>query len=97
MQLKEQSTWFFAPCKELPMAAVHDFMGSFSTITCVAKLAARMGQCFSSTVETVEVTVRHNPSPLFLPYLPAEGWREGGHSQRDISSLEALGYDPLYC
>ena len=64
-QLKEHSTWFFAPVAELTADRVRNWMGDFQGIKCVAKYAARMGQCFSSTLDTVEVPV----SQILLPTL----------------------------
>jgi RNA-dependent RNA polymerase len=57
-QLKEQSVWLFAPCDDLSTQDVLEFMGDFSQIRCIGKAAARMGQCFSSTVDAMELQVR---------------------------------------
>lgn len=56
-QLKEHSVWAFSPTPELATADVHAWMGEFEGIRCVAKYAARMGQCFSSSLDTVEIKV----------------------------------------
>ena len=60
-QLKEHSAWFLAPVAELTADTVRSWMGDFQGIKCVAKYAARMGQCFSSTLDTVEVLVSQIP------------------------------------
>ncbi|RIA87188.1 RNA dependent RNA polymerase-domain-containing protein [Glomus cerebriforme] len=48
-QLRDHSCWFFAPTKDLTADGIRKWMGDFSTNKSVAKYAARMGQCFSST------------------------------------------------
>ncbi|PKY32507.1 RdRP-domain-containing protein, partial [Rhizophagus irregularis] len=48
-QLRDHSCWFFSPTGNLTANKVRDWMGNFSTNKSVAKYAARMGQCFSST------------------------------------------------
>ncbi|CAL5431446.1 unnamed protein product [Camellia sinensis] len=53
-QLRGQSAWFFAEDKDISVLNIKDWMGKF-TDTNVAKCAARMGQCFSSTYATIEV------------------------------------------
>lgn len=53
-QLRDRSAWFFAEEKSITCKRIRDWMGKFSQRN-VAKCAARMGQCFSSTYATVEV------------------------------------------
>lgn len=56
-QLRDRSAWFFAEDKSdrsLTVKNIRDWMGKFTNRN-VAKCAARMGQCFSSTYATVEV------------------------------------------
>ncbi|CAI2178873.1 1603_t:CDS:2 [Funneliformis geosporum] len=48
-QLRDHSCWFFAPTAYKSADDVRKWMGTFSTNKSVAKYAARMGQCFSST------------------------------------------------
>nr|CAG8522922.1 6936_t:CDS:2 [Entrophospora candida] len=48
-QLREHSCWFFAPTDNLTAHDIREWMGDFKDIKVVAKYAARMGQCFSST------------------------------------------------
>jgi hypothetical protein len=54
-QLKEQSTWFVctSDSRSVTPEGIRTWMGDFmATIKIPAKCAARMGQCFSSTVQT---------------------------------------------
>ncbi|XP_071917710.1 RNA-dependent RNA polymerase 6-like [Coffea arabica] len=53
-QLRDRSAWFFAENKNVRVANIISWMGRFADRN-VAKCAARMGQCFSSTYATVEV------------------------------------------
>ncbi|CAM8892547.1 unnamed protein product [Rhodiola kirilowii] len=53
-QLRDSSAWFFAEDDDLTVIKVINWMGKF-TARNVAKCAARMGQCFSSTYATIEV------------------------------------------
>ncbi|CAG8489996.1 3781_t:CDS:10, partial [Racocetra fulgida] len=48
-QLRDHSCWFFAPTDKLTADDIRNWMGDFSGNCVVAKYAARMGQCFSST------------------------------------------------
>src|SRR6185312_8719061 len=48
-QLRDRSCWFFAPTEKLSADDIRKWMGNLSNIKVVAKYAARMGQCFSST------------------------------------------------
>nr|CAD1833761.1 unnamed protein product [Ananas comosus var. bracteatus] len=60
-QLRDRSAWFFAEDSKTTVAAITKWMGRFSDRN-VAKCAARIGQCFSSTYATVEVPLREvNP------------------------------------
>ncbi|KAL0313203.1 UNVERIFIED_CONTAM: RNA-dependent RNA polymerase 6 [Sesamum radiatum] len=53
-QLRDRSAWFFAEDKNTGVASIKSWMGKFTQRN-VAKCAARMGQCFSSTYATIEV------------------------------------------
>jgi hypothetical protein len=57
-QLKEQSCWLFAGRPGLSADNIRSFMGDFSNIRCIAKAGARMGQCFSTTVEALRLQVK---------------------------------------
>lgn len=51
-QLRDHSAWFFASVEGVNVDTIRAWMGSFKR-TNVAKYAARMGQCFSSTIPTL--------------------------------------------
>ena len=61
-QLKEHSTWFFAPLPDFSTDRVREWMGSFDDVKCAAKYANRMGLCFSSTFDTIDVKVSQAPT-----------------------------------
>uniref|UniRef100_A0A2N9GNP3 RNA-dependent RNA polymerase n=1 Tax=Fagus sylvatica TaxID=28930 RepID=A0A2N9GNP3_FAGSY len=54
-QLRENSLWMFASRNGLNAADIRDWMGNFRKIKNVAKYAARLGQSFSSSTETLNV------------------------------------------
>ncbi|XP_022694554.1 probable RNA-dependent RNA polymerase 1 isoform X1 [Varroa jacobsoni] len=55
-QLRDHGVWFYASdLAGFDAASIRQWMGDFSNISNVATRVARMGQCFSSTQETVEV------------------------------------------
>lgn len=49
-QLREHSCWFFSATENVSAASIRSWMGDFKDITSISKYAARLGQCFSSTV-----------------------------------------------
>ncbi|XP_044464019.1 RNA-dependent RNA polymerase 6-like isoform X2 [Mangifera indica] len=53
-QLRDRSAWFFAEDGKTNVLDIKSWMGKFVNRN-IAKCAARMGQCFSSTYATVEV------------------------------------------
>ena len=53
-QLRDRSAWFFAEESNISCMDIRNWMGKFTQRN-IAKCAARMGQCFSSTYATVEV------------------------------------------
>lgn len=53
-QLRDRSAWFFAENSQITVQSIKSWMGKFTNRN-IAKCAARMGQCFSSTYATVEV------------------------------------------
>ncbi|KAL1551144.1 RNA-directed RNA polymerase [Salvia divinorum] len=55
-QLRENSLWMFAPTDNLNADDIRRGMGDFSSIRNVAKYAARLGQSFGSSTETLSVT-----------------------------------------
>ncbi|KAJ9708546.1 hypothetical protein PVL29_000538 [Vitis rotundifolia] len=54
-QLRDNSAWMFASRPGLTAADIRSWMGDFSQIRNVAKYAARLGQSFSSSKETLKV------------------------------------------
>ncbi|KAB1205855.1 RNA-dependent RNA polymerase 1 [Morella rubra] len=54
-QLRDNSIWMFAPRDGLTAADIRDWMGDFRQIKNVAKYAARLGQSFGSSTETLSV------------------------------------------
>lgn len=54
-QLRSSSIWMFASNKDVTTEHIRDWMGCFKKIRSVSKCAARMGQLFSSSVQTFEV------------------------------------------
>ncbi|TYJ32759.1 hypothetical protein E1A91_A05G057800v1 [Gossypium mustelinum] len=63
-QLRDRSAWFFAEDGKINVLQIIGWMGKFTNRN-IAKCAARMGQCFSSTYATVEV-----PSEQVNMHLP---------------------------
>ncbi|GAU23167.1 hypothetical protein TSUD_306150 [Trifolium subterraneum] len=62
-QLRDRSAWFFAEEKNISCDYIRDWMGKFNQKN-IAKCAARMGQCFSSTYASVEVPANEVNSML---------------------------------
>ncbi|KFZ15059.1 hypothetical protein V501_02915 [Pseudogymnoascus sp. VKM F-4519 (FW-2642)] len=48
-QFRENGAYFFCPTDELSCVQIRDWMGKFHHINAVAKYAARLGLCFSTT------------------------------------------------
>ncbi|OAA42703.1 suppressor of ascus dominance [Metarhizium rileyi] len=48
-QLRQSSAYFFCPTDHVSCQDIRAWMGHFDHIRCVAKYAARLGQCFSTT------------------------------------------------
>lgn len=53
-QLRDRSAWFFAENADISTKSIISWMGKFKDKN-VAKCSARLGQCFSSTYETIRV------------------------------------------
>ncbi|KAI9885653.1 MAG: hypothetical protein M1823_002522 [Watsoniomyces obsoletus] len=62
-QLREHGAYFFAPTLNLTTAHIRSWMGDFSKIREIARHAARVGQCFSTTraINGIKVTVVEMP------------------------------------
>ncbi|KAI3465377.1 hypothetical protein Pfo_022040 [Paulownia fortunei] len=54
-QLRDNSLWMFAPTNNLNADDIRRWMGDFRSIRNVAKYAARLGQSFGSSTETLSV------------------------------------------
>ncbi|KAG8059507.1 hypothetical protein GUJ93_ZPchr0002g26649 [Zizania palustris] len=54
-QLRDNSAWMFASHRGLTASSIRKWMGDFRNIRNVAKYAARLGQSFSSSTETLKV------------------------------------------
>ncbi|XP_020089659.1 probable RNA-dependent RNA polymerase 1 [Ananas comosus] len=54
-QLRDNSAWMFASGIEMTASDIRQWMGDFRSIRNVAKYAARLGQSFSSSTETLSV------------------------------------------
>ncbi|KAI3817112.1 hypothetical protein L1987_10901 [Smallanthus sonchifolius] len=54
-QLRDNSAWMFASTGRLNAAEIRNWMGDFSSIKNVAKYAARLGQSFGSSKESLSV------------------------------------------
>ena len=56
-QLREHGVWMYAEEGRNNIQTVRRWMGDFSSEKCVATFVSRMGQCFSSTKDTVDVSL----------------------------------------
>ncbi|KAL6583859.1 RNA-dependent RNA polymerase 2 [Orobanche minor] len=57
-QLRSNSVWMFASNDYMKADDIRNWMGCFNKIRSISKCAARMGQLFSSSVQTLEVHPR---------------------------------------
>ncbi|VFQ99176.1 unnamed protein product [Cuscuta campestris] len=58
-QLRSNSVWMFASNEHVKAEDIREWMGCFTKIRSVSKCAARMGQLFSTSTQTVEVQPQH--------------------------------------
>nr|GEV30147.1 RNA-dependent RNA polymerase 2 [Tanacetum cinerariifolium] len=58
-QLRSNSVWMFASNEHVTAESIRNWMGCFSDIRSVSKCAARMGQMFSTSKQTIEVLPHH--------------------------------------
>ncbi|KAJ4839358.1 hypothetical protein Tsubulata_043155 [Turnera subulata] len=54
-QLRSNSVWMFSSNDNVKAESIREWMGCFSKIRSVSKCAARMGQLFSSSIQTFDV------------------------------------------
>ncbi|KAL8457723.1 hypothetical protein ACS0TY_035550 [Phlomoides rotata] len=57
-QLRSNSVWMFASNDQVKAEDIREWMGCFNKIRSISKCAARMGQLFSSSKQTLEVQPR---------------------------------------
>ncbi|KAG5966246.1 hypothetical protein E4U56_001355 [Claviceps arundinis] len=69
-QLRECSAYFFCPIERLSCHDIRAWMGEFDHIKVVAKYAARLGQCFSTTREIKGIPV---PRVIYIPDIERDG------------------------
>ncbi|XP_060204819.1 RNA-dependent RNA polymerase 2 isoform X1 [Lycium barbarum] len=58
-QLRSNSVWMFASNEYVKAEDIREWMGCFNKIRSVSKCAARMGQLFSTSFQTMEVQPQH--------------------------------------
>lgn len=58
-QLRSNSVWMFASNEYVKAEDIREWMGCFNKIRSISKCAARMGQLFSTSVQTMEVKLQH--------------------------------------
>lgn len=74
-QFREHGAYFFAPTPNLTAAHIRAWMGQFNHIRNVARYAARLGQCFSTTraLAGCMVTVKRIPDIIRNGYCFSDG------------------------
>lgn len=58
-QLRSNSVWMFASNEHVKAEDIREWMGCFNKIRSISKCAARMGQLFSTSFQTMEVQLQH--------------------------------------
>nr|XP_043618244.1 RNA-dependent RNA polymerase 2 [Erigeron canadensis] len=58
-QLRSNSVWMFASNEHVTAESIRNWMGCFTKIRSISKCAARMGQLFSTSKQTIEVPPHH--------------------------------------
>ena len=72
-QLRESKCYFFSsPSEGISAATLRAWMGDFSSVKGLAKVAARLGQAFSHTIPTIEVWIQPE-IPLLVIFLGTKG------------------------
>ncbi|XP_065181137.1 uncharacterized protein LOC135811819 [Sycon ciliatum] len=59
-QLREHACWFVCTAGDVSASSIRQWMGDFQGIKNVAKYAARMGQCFSSTSTSGRLVIQEH-------------------------------------
>ncbi|KAG5929419.1 hypothetical protein E4U53_002455 [Claviceps sorghi] len=70
-QLRECSAYFFCPTEQLSCDDIRKWMGDLDHIKVIAKYAARLGQCFSTTREIRGIPV---PRVNYIPDIERNGF-----------------------
>ena len=70
-QLRQSGAYFFCPTAQTSCNDIRDWMGQFGHIKIVAKYAARLGQCFSTTREIRGI---HSPAIKHIPDIKRNGY-----------------------
>lgn len=73
-QLREHAAHFFAPTSSITIDTIRESMGTFDQEKVVAKRAARMGQCFSTTRVISSITPRHKWSSTAISDIVSFGY-----------------------
>lgn len=70
-QIRECGAYFFSNTSHVTCDNIRKWMGNFENIHCVAKYAARMGQCFSTTKQIPGYSI---PSIIKIPDIERNGY-----------------------
>ncbi|RVX71797.1 hypothetical protein B0A52_04196 [Exophiala mesophila] len=73
-QLRDHATYFFAPTSSITIDTIRESMGTFDHEKVVAKRAARMGQCFSTTRAISLITPTHEWSSKVIGDIVSFGY-----------------------
>ncbi|CAB5393779.1 unnamed protein product [Rhizophagus irregularis] len=94
-QLRDHSCWFFASTKDLTADDIRNWMGNFTDKT-VAKYAARMGQCFSST-RAIQRLLVHDIKEI--PDIERNGYvfSDGAFLLGVLDETKSLKENEVYC
>ncbi|KAF3390587.1 RNA-dependent RNA polymerase 1 [Penicillium rolfsii] len=95
-QLREHGAYFFAPTPNLTAAHIRAWMGQFNHIRNVARYAARLGQCFSTTraLAGCKVSVKQIPDITRNGYCFSDGIGKISRFTTSVISAEMGISDP---
>jgi RNA-dependent RNA polymerase len=95
-QFREHGAYFFAPTANLTAAHIRAWMGQFNHIRNVARYAARLGQCFSTTraLAGCVVTVKQIPDIIRNGYCFSDGIGKISKFTTKVLSVEMGVSDP---
>lgn len=66
-QLRDHGAWLYANDGKIEAEGIRQSLGKLDGIRCVATYVSRMGQCFSSTKESVKVTIDEGVETSEIP------------------------------